>query len=150
MEKCKTQIAVGIFITIGFASFAFMAVKLGTVSFMRSDHYRVSARFDSVSGLKPGAHVEAAGVRVGEVESIKIDTETFEAVVRMAIRPSLKVPADSIASIRTSGIIGDKFIKLTPGIEEDMLEEGAEIFDTESSVSLEELVSKYIFESDKK
>jgi phospholipid/cholesterol/gamma-HCH transport system substrate-binding protein len=123
-----------------------LAVKLGSVKLMGSDHYRLTARFDSVSGLKLGAPVEIAGVRVGEVEKVIIDPELFEAVVEIGLEPEVKVPTDSMASIRTSGIIGDKFVKITPGADEEIFTSGGEITETEGSISLEELVSKYIFE----
>lgn len=146
MKKIGVETAVGLFIVIGFASFAFLAIKLGHVDFFRSDRYRVTARFDSVSGLRLGAPVELAGVRVGAVDRIGVDPAKFEAVVDMLIEPQVKIPKDSIASIRTAGIIGDKFIKLSPGAETDNLGDSGEITDTESAISLEELVSKYIFE----
>lgn len=146
MKKIGVETAVGLFMVIGFACFAFLAIKLGHVDFFRSDRYRVTARFDSVSGLRLGAPVELAGVRVGAVDRIGVDPAKYEAVVDMLIEPQVKIPKDSIASIRTAGIIGDKFIKLSPGADADNLGDNGEISDTESAISLEELVSKYIFE----
>lgn len=146
MKKMGLETAVGFFMVVGFLCFAFLAIKLGHVDFFRSDRYRVTARFDSVSGLRMGAPVELAGVRVGMVDRIGIDPAKYEAVVDLLIEPEVKIPADSIASIRTAGIIGDKFIKLSPGADTKNLGNGGEIGDTESAISLEELVSKYIFE----
>ena len=146
MKKIGLDTAVGLFIVAGFLSFAFLAIKLGHIEFFRSDRYRVSARFDSVSGLRLGAPIELAGVRVGTVDKIRVDPVKYEAVVEMLIEPEVKVPKDSIASVRTAGIIGDKYIKLSPGADPKNIEGGGEISDTESAISLEELVSKYIFE----
>jgi phospholipid/cholesterol/gamma-HCH transport system substrate-binding protein len=148
MKKLGVETAVGAFVIIGFTCFAFLAIKLGSIEIFESDRYTVSARFDSVEGLKPGAPVEIAGVRVGVVDAIRIDAEEFEAVVRFSVEPEINIPTDSIASIRTSGIIGDKFLKITPGADEEYLADGSELFETESSISIEELVSKYIFEKD--
>lgn len=146
MKKIGVETAVGAFIVVGFLCFAFLAIKLGHVDFFRSDRYRVIARFDSVSGLRLGAPVELAGVRVGTIDKINVDVSRYEAVVDLLIEPEIKIPKDSIASVRTAGIIGDKFIKLTPGADSTSLLDGDRIDDTESAISLEELVSKYIFE----
>jgi phospholipid/cholesterol/gamma-HCH transport system substrate-binding protein len=131
----------------GLAAIAWLAISLGDVDFLTQDEYRVHARFVSASGLKEGAFVEAAGVRVGKVESIEFEPETWFANVTLSIDNAVKIPDDAIASIRTSGIIGDKFVKITPGGSEIMLPEGGEILETEPSINLEELISKYIFES---
>jgi phospholipid/cholesterol/gamma-HCH transport system substrate-binding protein len=121
---------------------------MGDISLFKEDSYPVSARFVSISGLKEGAVVELAGVKVGKVSSIALDGGDYEAVVHMDISKAVRLSDDSIASIRTAGIIGDRFIKLTPGGSEDYLGPGDEIQETESAISLEELVSKYIFEKE--
>ncbi|PLX45279.1 MAG: outer membrane lipid asymmetry maintenance protein MlaD [Deltaproteobacteria bacterium] len=146
MNKINTETLVGLFVIIGFACFAFIAIKLGDVSFFEKNEYTLSARFTSASGLKVGAPVELAGVRVGLVKGILVDTKEYEAVVSFTVKTGVELPSDSIASIRTAGIIGDKYIKLTPGGMDDTLADGAEVFETESAISIEELVSKYIFE----
>jgi phospholipid/cholesterol/gamma-HCH transport system substrate-binding protein len=146
MKKMNLEMIVGLFLLTGFVSFSFIAIKMGDISLFMEDSYPVSARFASISGLKEGAVVEVAGVKVGKVSSIELDGGDFEAVVRMDISKAVHLSNDSIASIRTAGIIGDRFIKLTPGGSEDYLGPGDEIQETESAISLEELVSKYIFE----
>lgn len=146
MKRAGTEVAVGAFMVVGFLCFSFLAIKLGNIEFFGSNRYKVSARFDSVSGLRLGAAVELAGVRIGTVDAVKVDPQRFEAVVEMAIDPEIKLAKDSMASIRTAGIIGDKFIKITPGGQTEKLADGSEITDTESAISIEELVSKYIFE----
>ncbi len=148
MNKMNLEMIVGLFLLAGFASFSYIAIKMGDLGFFNEDSYPVSARFISISGLKEGAAVELAGVKIGTVSGIELDGGEYEAVVHLDINKQIRLQDDSIASIRTSGIIGDRFIKLTPGGSEDYLETGDEIAETESSISLEELVSKYIFNSE--
>jgi len=139
---------VGVFLLAGFASFSWLAVKMGDLELFKKESYDITASFTSISGLKEGAALELAGVVVGKVTKIELDEEEYEATVFMDVRKTVQLSDDSIASIRTSGIIGDKFIKLTPGGSEIMLESGDMIEETEASISIEELVSKYIFEGE--
>lgn len=148
MKKINLEMIVGLFLLAGFASFSWLAVKMGDIRFFMEESYPVTARFISISGLKEGAVVELAGVKVGKVSSISLDGSEYEAVVELDINDEVRLQDDSIASIRTAGIIGDRYIKLTPGGSEDYLLPGGEIVETESSISLEELVSKYIFDSE--
>lgn len=147
MKKLNIQLLTGIFVMIGIASFTYIAVTIGGVRFTQQPGYTLTARFTSISGLQPGAIVEAAGVRVGTVSDIKFDPESYEAIVSLRINEDVPVQEDAIAAIRTQGIIGEKFIKINPGGFEELLTDGMEIQDTESAVSLEELVSKYMFNS---
>jgi len=139
---------VGVFLLAGFASFSWIAIKMGDLDLFKKESYNISASFTSISGLKEGAALELAGVVVGKVTKIELNEEEFEATVFMDVRKTVQLSDDSIASIRTSGIIGDKFIKLTPGGSEMFLEAGDMIEETEASISIEELVSKYIFEGE--
>jgi phospholipid/cholesterol/gamma-HCH transport system substrate-binding protein len=148
MNKMNLEMIVGLFLLAGFASFSWLAIKMGDIKFFMEDTYPVTARFISISGLKEGATVELAGVKVGKVSGIHLDGGEYEAVVELNISNEVRLQDDSIASIRTAGIIGDRYIKLTPGGSEDYLEQGDEIEETESAISLEELVSKYIFDSE--
>ena len=148
MKKTSLEMIVGAFLLAGFASFAYLAVKMGDLDLFKEESYAVTARFTSISGLKEGATLELAGVNVGKVTKIELDAGEYEAIVHMDINKTIQLTDDSIASIRTSGIIGDKFIKLTPGGSEIFLESGDVIEETEASISLEELVSKYIFEGE--
>jgi phospholipid/cholesterol/gamma-HCH transport system substrate-binding protein len=141
------EITVGAFLIAGIAALAYLATQLGEIRPFGADVYRLTARFVSSSGLKPGAYVEVGGVRVGYVDSITLDPGTYQSVVSVALRSGVRLQEDAIASIRTSGIIGDKFVKISPGGSDVLLEPGGEIRDTESAISLEELISKYIFES---
>ncbi|UCC57136.1 MAG: outer membrane lipid asymmetry maintenance protein MlaD [Gammaproteobacteria bacterium] len=148
MKNMNLEMIVGLFLLAGFLSFSWLAIKMGDIKFFMEDTYPVTARFISISGLKEGAAVELAGVKVGKVSDIHLDNGEYEAVVELNISNDVRLQDDSIASIRTSGIIGDRFIKLTPGGSELYLEQGDEIEETESAISLEELVSKYIFDSE--
>ncbi len=146
-KQKKVEASVGIFMIIGLIAISFIVIKLGNISIFGQDQYQVIAKFTSASGLRTGAYVEAAGVRVGEISSIEFDTEDYYAIVTMNINDGVKISEDSIASVSTAGIIIDKFIKLTPGGLDIYLEDRAEIYETEPSINLEELISKYIFES---
>ncbi len=149
MKKINVELVVGIFMILGFAGFAYIAIKLGDVDlFGKQNNYPVSASFNSVSGLKEGAFVEIAGVRIGKVSSIRLDPDEYEAVVTLTIDNAVKLQEDSIASIRTAGIMGDRFVNITPGGAEEYIEPGGEIEETESAISLEELISKYIFKNE--
>lgn len=148
MKRMNLEMIVGVFLLAGFISFAWLSVKMGDIEMFKKESYTVTARFLSISGLKEGALIELAGVNVGKVTDVELDPGEYEAVVTMDIYKEVELQDDSIASIRTAGIIGDKFIKLTPGGSEILLEDGDEIAETESSISIEELVSKYIFEGD--
>lgn len=148
MKKIKLEMIVGVFLLAGFISFAWLAVKMGDINPFANETYPVTARFTSISGLKAGSTIELAGVIVGKVSSIELDTGDYEAVVHLSIDKQVELQDDSIASIRTAGIIGDKYIKLSPGGSDIILEAGDEIEETEPAISLEELVSKYIFDSE--
>ena len=125
MKKTSVELGVGIFVLIGLVCVGYLTIQLGKMKLLGDDHYFLNARFLSVSGLKAGAQVEIAGVEVGQVDVILSD--------------------DVIASVKTSGLIGDKFIKLSPGGSDDILEPGDTITDTESALDIEELISKYAF-----
>jgi phospholipid/cholesterol/gamma-HCH transport system substrate-binding protein len=148
MKRSSLEMIVGVFLLAGFASFSWLAVKMGDLELFKKESYDITASFTSISGLKEGAALELAGVVVGKVTKIELNEEEFEATVYMDVRKTVQLSDDSIASIRTSGIIGDKFIKLTPGGSDIFLEAGDMIEETEASISIEELVSKYIFEGE--
>ena len=149
MKNMNLEMIVGLFLLAGFACFSYLAIKMGDIKMFHNETYDVTARFTSISGLKKGSVVELAGVNVGKVSRIELDPSDYEAVVHLDVDKTVKLQDDAIASVRTAGIIGDKFIKLTPGGSDTILGSGDEIEETESSISLEELVSKYIFEGKK-
>lgn len=145
MNMVKLEMTVGVFMIIGILCLGYVSIKLGKMEIIGGDYYTVSAGFDSVSGLKPGARIEVAGVEVGKVERIALDPKSGDrALAYMKIKSDVKITDDVIASVRTSGIIGDKFIKLKPGGSDRFLKNNDTIRETESAVDIEELVSKFI------
>ncbi|MEF9476355.1 MAG: outer membrane lipid asymmetry maintenance protein MlaD [Candidatus Mariimomonas ferrooxydans] len=146
MKKLNIETGVGIFIIIGVLCISYLSVKLGDVSLFGTKQYPVKAHFTNISGLKEGAAVEIAGVTIGKVSKIRLDD--YEASVGLLIDPEVKIQEDSIASIRTQGIIGDKYIKISLGGAEEYIKPGGEFIETESAINLEELVGKYIFEKE--
>jgi len=146
MRKFNLEIVVGLFMVIGFVCFAWLSIRLGDIDLFGRSVYRVTASFGSVSGLKKGALVEIAGVQIGKVDDIAFDADKYEALVTMAVENDVVLQEDSIASVRTSGIIGDRYINISPGGSDLVLHDGDQIVETESAINLEELVSKYIFE----
>jgi phospholipid/cholesterol/gamma-HCH transport system substrate-binding protein len=145
MKRATLETSVGLFMLFGILCLGYLSIKLGEVELFGGDTYEVSARFDSVSGLKSGASVEIAGVEVGKVARIMLDPKTgTQAKVYLRLGSGVKLSDDVIASVRTRGIIGDKFILLKPGGSDKILANGGKIRETESAVDLEELVSKYI------
>jgi phospholipid/cholesterol/gamma-HCH transport system substrate-binding protein len=133
---------VGFFVLMGLVCLAYLAINLGKLE-LYGKGYQISANFENASGLKTGCAVEVAGVEVGRVVSIQL-TPMYQARVKIKMDEGLKIHDDAIASIRTKGIIGDKFIKLSPGNSEKLVPPGGKIINTESAIDLEELLSSYI------
>src|SRR5215475_7066779 len=113
MERTKVNVAVGVFVVLGILALAYLSIRLGKVSFLGGGGYDVTADFPSVGGLKAGSSVEIAGVEVGRVESIGL--ADYQARVVLRLEPSVKLQEDSIASIKTKGLIGEKYIRISPG-----------------------------------
>ena len=145
MKKTSVETAVGVFVMIGLISVAYLTIKLGKMEWFGEGYYLLDARFDSVSGLKTGAQVDMAGVEIGQVAGIRLDSERQVALVQLKIKEDVMLTDDVIASVKTSGLIGDKYIKLTPGGSDRTLKAGDMIIETESALDIEELVSKYVF-----
>lgn len=142
MGKSKLELVVGVFVLIGILSLGYLSIKLGKLEIIGGDLYEVDALFNSASGLKSGATVEIAGVEVGRVKTISLKED--RAMVTLAVQNGTKLYTDTIASIKTRGIIGEKFLALSPGGGGDPLKPGDIIRDTESGLDLEELVSQYV------
>lgn len=145
MKKGVAEFLVGLFVLVGIVCVGYMTVALGELDVLNRNEYVLKAEFESVSGLKEGARVEIAGIEVGRVGTMVLDQKTDWAVVEIKLRNDVKVDEDVIASIRTSGLIGDRYVKLTPGGSEKYLTNGGTITETESPVDIEELISKYVF-----
>ncbi len=145
--KNSIEFFVGIFMIVGFLAFGYLALQLGEVTlFSGSTNYTVVAQFDNIAGIKKGAAVQVAGVTVGQASKIWLDDDGY-ANVALLVGKSLELPVDSTASVKSQGLIGDKFIALSPGGEEELFKDGALLTDTESSVDIESLISKFAFGS---
>ncbi len=142
MERTKLELIVGVFVLVGAVCLGYLSIKLGKLEVIGGDVYVVQAQFDSASGLKAGSTVEIAGVEVGRVKAIALKED--RATVTLTVHDSVKLYTDTIASIKTRGIIGEKFMALSPGGGGDPLKPGDTIRDTESGLDLEELVSQYV------
>jgi len=147
----KVEVASGIFLMLGIAALVWLATKATNYGQEIGDEaYFVSARFTNVAELKDRAPVKIAGVTIGLVESITLDPVTFDAVVVMRLDQRYnEIPADTSASILTSGVLGDRYIGLEPGGDIDVLVDGDELFITQSAVVLEQLISKFMFKTDR-
>ena len=142
MRRANLEMTVGFFVLMGLACLAYLAINLGKIE-IYGKGYQINANFENASGLKTGAAVEVAGVEVGRVVGIEL-TPMSQARVVLKMETRLKIHDDAIASIRTKGIIGDKFIKLSPGNSEKLIPPGGTIINTESGIDLEELLGTYI------
>ena len=136
------QTAVGLFVLLGLVCVGYLTVKLGKMELVSDKGFALSATFNSFSGLRVGADVELAGVPVGRVTDITL-TGDMRARVALRLNTPLQLSDDTIASIRTSGLIGDKYVSLSPGGSSDPLPDGGEITDTEASTDLESILAKY-------
>jgi phospholipid/cholesterol/gamma-HCH transport system substrate-binding protein len=143
MDRTRVNIAVGIFVVLGMLALAYLSIKLGRVTLLPGAGYTVFADFPSVGGLRTGASVEIAGVEVGRVESIGL--VDYQARVVLRLSGGVEVQEDAIASIKTKGLIGEKFIRISPGGSERLVGPGGRIREVEAPVDLEELISKYVF-----
>ncbi len=142
MQKAKLELVVGVFVLVGIICLGYLSIKLGKLELIGGNLYNVEAEFESVSGLKPGATVEIAGVEVGRVKAITLKED--RGVVTLSILHDVTLFSDTIASIKTRGIIGEKFVSLSAGGGGEVLSAGGKIRDTESGVDLEALVSQFI------
>ncbi len=142
MERGKLELVVGVFVLVGIICLGYLAIKLGKLELVGGDYYELTADFTSSSGLKKGASVEIAGVEVGRVKSIVLKQD--QAQVVLAIDDGVTVYTDAIASIKTRGIIGEKFLGLSPGGAGEPLKKGGMIIDTESGIDLEQVISQFI------
>jgi phospholipid/cholesterol/gamma-HCH transport system substrate-binding protein len=142
--KAQHEKSVGIFVLSGLACLWYFAFQLGTKSVSQTDTYPLRARFSNLSGLSTGATVSVAGVSIGAVTRLSL-SDDFSAIAEIRVRKEIKIPDDSVASVRSKGLLGDKFIALSPGGSDHFLTPDALITDTESSVDLESLLSRFAF-----
>lgn len=146
MKKYAMETAVGIFVVIGLFCVGYMTVKLGNVGLLGDDSYSLFARFTSVSGLRTGSSIQMLGIEIGRVDDFTMDQENQMAVVEFRINKGIKIYDDAIASIKTEGLIGDRYVSIDPGGGTDeLLQPGGTITETESPTDIQELISKYAF-----
>ena len=143
MERTKVNVVVGLFLVLGILALGYLSIRLGRVSFLGGTGYLVTADFPSVGGLKAGSGVEIAGVLIGRVETIGL--ADYQARVVLRLNRDVKLQEDSIASIKTKGLIGEKYIRISPGGSDKIIPPNGRIREVEAPVDLEELISKYIF-----
>jgi phospholipid/cholesterol/gamma-HCH transport system substrate-binding protein len=141
----KIEISVGLFVFIGLAALAFLAVRIGggRLALSAPDTQLTVARFTNASGLRAGSTVRVAGVPIGEVAEVKLKQDEMVALVTLRLDISVKIDDDASAAVRSSGLIGEKFIALNPGASGTPLAQGAIIVDTESAVDLEDIISRF-------
>ena len=143
MKRSALDVAVGVFVILGILALGWLSIRLGKVELWGSGSYTVYADFPSAGGLKPGTTIEIAGVQVGRVTGIRLDN--FQARVMMSIQNGVKLTQDSIASIKTKGLIGEKFVQISPGGSDKIIPPNGKISEVEPPIDLEELLSKYVF-----
>jgi phospholipid/cholesterol/gamma-HCH transport system substrate-binding protein len=143
LTRINTEVVVGFFLLLGLLALGYLAVKLGKMEVVGSGGYTVHATFSNVAGLRVGSPVEIAGVDIGWVEGIRL--KNYQAVVAFRIKDGVQLPEDSIASIRTKGLIGEQLVKISPGGAEKNLLPGEEIKETEPPVDIMELIANYAF-----
>jgi phospholipid/cholesterol/gamma-HCH transport system substrate-binding protein len=146
MERTTLDLWVGLFVVAGIAALVMLAMKVGNLgTYNVSETYQVHAYFSNIGGLKPKASIKSAGVLVGRVTDITLDTERYEANVVMSLDKRYQFPKDTFASVLTSGLLGEQYIGLNPGGDSEMIHNGDEIKKTQSAVVLEDLIGKFIY-----
>ena len=145
MKKYSKETLVGIFVVVGLFLIGYMTVKLGNVGFLGENKYTLTARFNTVSGLRVGNPINMIGMEIGRVAKFTMDQDNQQAIVLLEINKGIDIYDDAIASIKTEGLIGDKYISIDAGGGGDLLADGDSITDTESPTDIMDLVSKYAF-----
>ena len=152
MKRLNLELMVGLFIVLGFAAFVFSALQaanLGNLN-VNAHTYTVTARFDNIGGLKPRASVKSAGVVVGRVKSVTFDQETFQAKVEISVDSRYLFPVDSSLKILTSGLLGEQYIGISAGGEDENWKDGSVAERTQSAVVLENLIGQCLYQSAEK
>jgi phospholipid/cholesterol/gamma-HCH transport system substrate-binding protein len=142
MKRFNLEVTVGLFVILGLAALAYLSVKLGQLQIGGGNTYTLTAVFSTIAGLQPGAGVEVAGVQIGRVDTISL--QDYEARVTLRLDASVQLQEDSIASIRTRGLIGEKYVRITPGGSEKLLHDGGRIREVETPLDFEDLIGQFI------
>ena len=146
-KRNLTEILVGLFVAVGLFALFFLAMNVSNLrESSLPDGYKLIVLFDNIGGLKSRSPVTISGVRVGRVGSIVLDQERYQALITLNINPGVKVPEETIASILTSGLLGEQYIELEPGGADDYMQDGDEIELTQSAIIIEKLISKFLFD----
>ena len=145
MKKYSKETFVGIFVVIGLACIGYMTVQLGNVGFFGDNMYSLYANFSTVTGLREGNPINMLGLEIGRVEKFTMDQENQQVLVQFKINKGIEVYDDAIASVKTEGLIGDKYVAVDPGGGGDLLADGDIITDTNSPTDIMDLISKYAF-----
>lgn len=147
MNRRAIDLWVGVFVAMGFAALIFLALKVGNLgpTSQLGDTYQVTAKFDNIGGLKVRAPVKSAGVVVGRVGAISFDSASYQAVVALDLDQRYRFPKDTFANILTSGLLGEQYVGLDVGGDEEMLEAGGTVLKTQSAIVLEKLISQFMF-----
>jgi len=144
MKKFNIELAVGLFVLAGILCLGYLAIKLGRMEIVGGKGYEVYALFSNSGGIKTGSSIVLAGVEVGQVKRVHL--ENYQARIVFSLNPDVKIQEDAIASIKTKGLVGEKFVEITPGGSDKFISPGGKIRETQPSVDLEELISKLVFE----
>lgn len=142
MNNRTIEFLVGSFVLVGLVAVLYLAIQVGSARFFGSDSYTLEARFTSASGVNAGSRIEIAGVRVGTVKDVILD-DNFYAIATLELPNTLELDEETIASVKTAGLIGDRFIELSPGGFGELLKDGDMIVDTESALDIESLISRF-------
>ncbi|MBF0154138.1 MAG: outer membrane lipid asymmetry maintenance protein MlaD [Magnetococcales bacterium] len=143
-QSVKLELAVGVFVLTGILALAWLSVKMARMELVGGSFKTIHAHFTSIAGLRSGASVEISGVEVGRVKQIDLDVKLFDALVTMNIRHDVPIQEDAIASVRTKGLIGDRYVKIAPGGSDTLLKSGDRLVQTEPAIDFEELISQFI------
>ncbi len=143
MKKFDLELAVGVFMIIGIICLGYLSIKLGKMEVFGDKGYEIQAIFSNSGGLKSGSSVVIAGVEVGRVKRVALDD--YQAKVVLNLPLNVKIQEDAIASIKTKGLIGEKYVEITPGGADELIEPGGRIRDTQSAIDFEEIISNYVF-----
>ncbi|HMK53076.1 MAG TPA: outer membrane lipid asymmetry maintenance protein MlaD [Thermodesulfobacteriota bacterium] len=143
MKKFDLEFAVGLFIIAGVICLGYLSIKLGKMEIVGERGYEIYGIFTNVGGLKVGSSVEMAGVSVGQVKSIRL--ENYQANVVLNLTKGVKIQEDAIVSVKTKGLVGEKYVEITPGGSEKVILPGGRIRETQPPIEIEELISKFVF-----
>ncbi|MDQ1273875.1 MAG: phospholipid/cholesterol/gamma-HCH transport system substrate-binding protein [Planctomycetota bacterium] len=145
MKKYSVEIVVGIFVFFGLLCLGYISVKFGKIDLIGNHYYPVKAVFSTVKGLRKDTVVEISGIEVGKVGDIKLDKDNYDAVVTLRIRDDVKLQEDAIASIRTKGLLGEKYVEIVPGGADILIPSGGTLRETEPPIDIEKLIGNFIF-----